>query len=59
MLLVLMFDRDADVVNVPQSVIDNRDRLRKKFLRWIYSKNNLKHRHVIPNMKGNNVHGVK
>lgn len=59
MLLVVMFDQDADVVNVPQSVIDNKDSLRKKFLRWIYSKNSLKHQYVIPDMKGKNVHGVK
>lgn len=59
MLLVIMFDRDADIVNVPQSVIDNKDRLRKKFLRWIYSKNSLKCQNVIPDMKGKNIHGVK
>ena len=59
MLLVVMFDRDADIVNVPQSVIDNKDRLRKKFLRWIYSKNSLKRHNIIPDMKGKNIHGVK
>ncbi len=40
MNLVLFFDLNADLIEVPQSVIDNKDKLQKQFYRWIYNKNN-------------------
>ena len=39
MKLVVQFDIDADILEVPQFVIDEREQLRKKFLSWIYNRN--------------------
>ncbi len=39
MKLVLQFDVDADVLEVPWAVIENREALQKKFTTWIYSNN--------------------
>ena len=38
MKLVIEFDLDADLIDVPQKVIDNREALRKQFLKWLYNK---------------------
>lgn len=46
MKLVLEFDCDADIIEVPQNVIDNRDLLKKRFLKWLYSKQ-VKHKYWI------------
>ena len=40
MRLVVAFDINADIIDVPQSVINNKDALRKKFLKWLYNKKN-------------------
>ena len=34
--MVVEFDISADVIEVPQSVIDNREHLRTRFLKWLY-----------------------
>ena len=39
MLLFVEFDINADIIDVPQEIIDNRDILRRRFLNWIYNKN--------------------
>lgn len=39
MKLVVEFDVDVDIIDVPKTVIDNKDILQKKFLRWLYNKN--------------------
>lgn len=39
MKMVVEFDIGADIIDVPQSVIDNRERLRTRFLKWLYDKN--------------------
>ncbi len=36
MKLILQFDVDADLLEVPQSVVENRELLQKKFTTWIY-----------------------
>lgn len=46
MKLVLEFDCDADIIEVPQSVIDNRDLLKKRFLKWIFNKR-VKHKYWV------------
>ena len=38
MILVLQFDYDADIIDVPQIVIDNRNQLQKRFLNWLYDR---------------------
>jgi len=38
MKLVLEFDCDADIIEVPQNVIDNKNLLKKRFLKWIFNK---------------------
>lgn len=40
MRLVLQFDVDADIIDVPQSVINKKDILSEKFLDWLYNKHN-------------------
>ena len=37
MLLFVEFDINADLIDVPQSVIDDRDNLSRRFLKWLYS----------------------
>lgn len=37
--MVVKFDVDADIIDVPQFVIDNREVLRRRFLKWLSSKN--------------------
>ena len=39
MRIFVEFDVDADIIDVPQSVIDNADHLRSHFLKWLYDKN--------------------
>ena len=39
MLLFVEFDINADIINVPQSVIDDRENLSRRFLKWLYDKN--------------------
>ena len=44
MLLFVEFDINADLIDVPQSVIDDRENLSRLFLKWLYDKNT-KHRY--------------
>ena len=37
MLLFVEFDINADIIDVPQSVIDNRENLSRCFLKWLFS----------------------
>ena len=39
MLLFVEFDISADIIDVPQSVIDDRKNLSRQFLKWLYDKN--------------------
>ena len=59
MQLILQFDVDADIIDVPKKVIEDRDLMRKKFLRWIYNRRN-KHIYwiAIPGPSGNKNMGV-
>ena len=36
MLLLVEFDVSADIIDVPQSVIDDRERLSRRFLKWLH-----------------------
>ena len=44
MLLFVEFDVSADIIDVPQEVIDNREILRRRFLKWVYDMN-VKHQY--------------
>jgi hypothetical protein len=46
MKMLVQFDIDADIIDVPQSVIDSRDGLRTKFLHWLHDRNN-KHKYWV------------
>ena len=46
MKMVVEFDIGADIIDVPQSVIDNRERLRTRFLKWLFDKNT-KHKYWV------------
>jgi len=59
MLLVIEFDLDADMIDVPQSVIDNKDALRRKFVRWMHSKNNHQYRKAYTDKNGKKFYGVE
>lgn len=37
MELIVEFDLNADLVSVPESVVENIDVIRQRFLRWAYS----------------------
>ena len=37
MLLLVEFDINADIIDVPQMVIDNRELLRRQFIKWLNS----------------------
>ena len=39
MLMVIKFDVGADIIDVPQSVIENADEYQKKFSEWLFDKN--------------------
>lgn len=38
MKMIVEFDCDADIIDVPQEIIDKKDILRKRFLSWLYDK---------------------
>lgn len=46
MRMILEFDVDADIIDVPQRIIDERELLRRRFLKWLYNKRN-KHKYWI------------
>lgn len=46
MKMIIEIEGLADVIDVPQSVIDNRDKLKQKFYRWLYNKKN-KHKYWV------------
>ena len=43
MKLIVEFDIDADLIDVPESVIVQREALRRRFLKWLYDPG-VKHR---------------
>lgn len=57
MKLVLQFDMDADIIDVPQSVLDQKDTLSDKFLTWIYNKQS-NHKYWVK-MQGDKKYGVQ
>ena len=40
MQLVVQFDLDVDIIDVPVFVVENKEVLRRKFLNWIYNPQN-------------------
>ena len=44
MQMLVEFDINADIIDVPQSVIEDREVLSRRFLKWIYDKSN-KHKY--------------
>lgn len=60
MKLVLVFDCDADLIDVPMFVIENKDLLQKRFTKWIYNKS-IKHKYwvTVRDSKGKPYLGVK
>ena len=39
MKMVLSFEFDADIIDVPKSIIENKDELKNEFYDWLYDKN--------------------
>lgn len=60
MKLVLEFDYDADIIEVPQYVLDNKDLLKKRFLNWMYCKHS-RHKYwvTLQDSNGKKFRGVK
>ena len=60
MRLVLEFDCDADIVDVPQFVIENKEFYRKRFIKWLYNKNT-KHKYWVQvrDSNGNSYYGLR
>lgn len=60
MKLILEFDFDADVIEVPQYVLENREVLRKRFLKWLYS-GQTRHKYwvTVRDVDGKKFRGVK
>lgn len=46
MKLLIEFDLDADIIEVPQFVIDQRDVLKRRFWKWI-SNRSIKHKYWV------------
>ena len=44
MRLFVEFDVSADIIDVPRDVLDNREHLRQRFLKWLYDPN-VKHKY--------------
>lgn len=40
MKMIVKIEGYADIIDVPQTVIETRDRLKQKFYRWLYNKKN-------------------
>lgn len=60
MKLILEFDVDADIIEVPQYIVDNRDVIRRRFLKWIYNKHvNQKYQVIITDTTGKKITGVR
>ena len=57
MLLVVEFDITADIINVPEDVILNKDIYRTRFLKWLYATNN-KYRTKITDSNGHTFWGI-
>ena len=59
MKLLLIFDGYADVIDVPVFVVNNKGKMKKKFLNWLYnSKNNHKYWGTIRTPSGETFTGV-
>lgn len=52
MKLLIMFDIDADIIDVPAYVLENRELLRKKFLKWLTNKST-KHEYWVYHKQSN------
>lgn len=46
MKMMVEFDCDADIIDVPQCVIDSRELMRRRFLKWLYNKS-IKHKYWV------------
>ena len=57
MKMLVEFDVDADIVDVPKTVIDNREMMRRRFLKWVYK--NPKYRVKIVSGSGSVYYGVQ
>ena len=40
MQMMLEFDINADIIDVPQFIIENREQYGRRFLKWLYDKRN-------------------
>lgn len=46
MKMIVEFDIDADIIDVPQRIIKERELIRRRFLKWLYDKGN-KHKYCV------------
>lgn len=60
MKLILEFDLDADIIDVPQFVVENRLLLQKRFTKWLYNRH-VKHQYwvIYRDNYGKEIRGVK
>lgn len=60
MKMLIEFDIDADIIDVPESVIEHRDRYRNQFYKWL-SDPKVKHKYwqKVPNQDGTHYMGLR
>ena len=46
MQMLIEFDIDGDIIDVPQRVIEDRELLHRRFLKWLYDKS-IKHKYWV------------
>lgn len=58
--MLIEFDCDADLIDVPSFVVENRELLRRQFLKWLYKKGT-KHKYwvVFQDNCGRKISGIR
>ena len=51
MKMMIEFDINADIIEVPESVVKDRELLRRRFLKWLYDKN-VRHKYWVTSSGG-------
>lgn len=46
MKMIVEFDVDADIIDVPQYIIEERELIRRRFVKWLYNKGS-KHKYWV------------
>ena len=56
--LLVIIDYDADIIEVPMYVINNKEQLRLRFLRWLYNRF-IRHKYWVKSKTGIGYRGVR